>query len=186
MNAHSKPMTVEAFIDWSLLQPGGRHQLLRGEIIAMASERAAHRWVKHRAAVALERAAGPLRNCHVEPDGATVKIDVSTAFDPDALVYCGPKVGPDTIIVPDPVIVIEVLSPSTQGIDSAAKLTGYCKVPSIQHYLILDPVEREIVHHQRVADGSIRTTIHASGDLRLDPPGMTVPVAECFPPSAAV
>src|SRR5450631_2734453 len=114
MNAPNKPMTVEAYIDWALQQPRGRFELLRGEIVPMNSERTGHARVKHRVANALEAAieVSGLK-CHMLPDGATVRIDDHTAFEPDALVYCGDLLPDDTIIIPAPVIVVEVLSPST-------------------------------------------------------------------------
>ncbi len=40
---------------------------------------------------------------------------------------------------PNPVVVVEVLSPSTRGIDTTVKLAGYFLVPSLKHYLIVEP-----------------------------------------------
>ena len=36
-------------------------------------------------------------------------------------------------------IVVEVLSPSTRHIDASKKLAGYFRLPSVAHYLIVDP-----------------------------------------------
>ena len=186
MNAVAKPLTVDDFIAWSLQQSSGRYELMHGEIIAMASERMIHRRVKNLVANALEAAARSANiQCHVEPDGATVRIDDDTAFEPDSLVYLGALVALDSVEVPAPVIVVEVVSPSMGRIDSTAKLLGYFLVASIEHYLILDGEKRKIVHHRRTADGSIHTTIHSSGELILDPPGLTLPVAAYFPPATA-
>src|SRR5690348_6036188 len=63
--------------------------------------------------------------CHMLPDGMTVRIDETTAYEPDALVYCGARLGSSAVEVPAPVIVVEVLSPSTRRIDASAKLAGY-------------------------------------------------------------
>jgi Uma2 family endonuclease len=41
--------------------------------------------------------------------------------------------------VPNPVIVVEVSSPSTRKIDASLKMTGYFSLPSVHHYLIIDP-----------------------------------------------
>ena len=62
---------------------------------------------------------------HALPDGMTVRIDDVTAYEPDALVYCGTKLPPSAVEVPNPVIVVEVLSPSTRHIDLSAKLADY-------------------------------------------------------------
>ena len=174
-------MTVEAYIDWALQQPRGRFELLRGEIVPMNAERTGHIRVKVRAFNALERAIAEAGvRCHALSDGATVRIDDHTAFEPDALVYCGDLLPDDTIIIPEPVIVVEVLSPSTASIDAGAKFAGYFKVPSIAHYLIVDGQAREIVQHRREADGSIRSQVISAGAISLDPPGLTVPLADIF------
>ena len=52
-------------------------------------------------------------------------------------VNCGPRLSPDAITAADPVIVVEVLSPNTELIDTSDKLVDYFRVPSIMHYLIV-------------------------------------------------
>jgi Uma2 family endonuclease len=72
-------------------------------------------------------------------DGATVRISKATAFEPDVMVRCGPRLPRGTPEISDPVIVVEVLSPSSAARDYGEKVEGYFSVPSIQHYLILSP-----------------------------------------------
>ena len=52
MTAVRKPetMSAEAFLEWAEAQPSGRHQLIGGEIVAMAPERAEHVHVKRQIA----------------------------------------------------------------------------------------------------------------------------------------
>jgi Uma2 family endonuclease len=111
----------------------------------------------------------------------TVRIDDLTAYEPDALVYCGSKLTASAIEVPNPVIVVEVLSPSTQHIDFSAKLADYFRLPSIAHYLIVDPARPRIVHHARSGDGTIRTRIVSDGRIALDPPGLDFAMSEIYP-----
>ena len=114
------------------------------------------------------------------PDGATVRVSRHVAHEPDALVYCGPKLPRNAIEVPNPIIVVEVASPSTRKVDASLKLTGYFSLASVQHYLIIDPDGPPVVHHRRQADGTILTTIVHDGVLTLAPPGIEVAVAEMF------
>jgi hypothetical protein len=53
--------------------------------------------------------------------------------------------------------------------------------PSIQHYLIVNPVKKVVIHHARAQGSDISTRIASSGEIDLTPPGMTVPVAELLP-----
>jgi Uma2 family endonuclease len=172
-------MTVDEFLAWAEGRPG-RYELADGEVVAMSPERTRHAEVKFAAQTTLAqciREAGV--PCRVLPDGMTVRIDRSTAYEPDALVYCGPRLAGDAVEVPNPVVVVEVLSPSTGGVDTGAKLTGYFAIPSVQHYLILDPVRSILVHHRRGVD-AIETRILADGTVRLDPPGIEFPVVDLF------
>ena len=94
-----------------------------------------------------------------------------------------PSCPDDFIEVPEPVIVVEVASPSTRKIDASLKLTGYFRLPSVQHYLIVDPDGPPLVHHRRQPDGTILTTIVHDGVLTLAPPGIELAVAEIFAPA---
>lgn len=183
MNVHAPPrMTVEQFIDWAMAQPRGRYELYGGRVVQMSPERTEHIEIKGNAYLALRMAVQKRqKKCHVLTDGATIRIDGETAYEPDAVVYCGEKLAPDTIIIPEPVIVVEVTSPSSEARDAGIKLAGYFKLPSIVHYLIVDPDDRLVVHHRRRDDGEIVTRVVESGDLVLDPPGLTVSLADIFP-----
>lgn len=69
-------------------------------------------------------------------DGMTVEVDDSD-HEPDAVVHCGPRLPGDGVAVPTPLIIVEVLSPSTSSIDRAWKLQAYFRLPSVCHYLIV-------------------------------------------------
>ena len=165
------PMTVDEFLSWADGRPG-RYELYMGRIYAMSPERSRHAETKYAAARALDdaiRTAG--LKCHMLPDGMTVRIDATTAHEPDALVYCGDKLPGDAIEVPSPVIIVEVLSPATTRIDASKKLTGYFSLPSVHHYLIIDPEKALAIHHLRQGDGTILTRIMRDGTIRFEPPG---------------
>ncbi len=174
-------MTVDEFLAWAAEETPGRYELVDGEIQAMAPERVVHLQVKLAIHVALltaiERAGLP---CSVLPDGATVRVSESTAYEPDALVYCGPEKPGGDIEVRDPVIVVEVLSPGTRRIDLSVKLEGYFRVESIRHYLIFDTERRFIIHHAKDESGVIQTRFVRGGSFALDPPGFVLEFEACF------
>jgi Uma2 family endonuclease len=173
-------MTVDEFLAWAEGQEG-RYELYHGVVYAMAPERAQHAEVKFAVqtalAKAIRRAGLP---CHMLPDGMTVRVAEDTAHEPDALVYCGDKVPGSVLEIPNPVIVVEVLSPSTRRIDAAAKLAGYFSLSSVMHYLIVDPDKPLVIHHARAEGGMIASRILRDGALTLEPPGMEVAVAEIY------
>ena len=176
-------MTVEEFLAW-VEGRDGRWELQDGRPVAMSPERVGCLETKAEAMVALRRAverAGA--SCRVVPDGATVRIDAHTAFEPDALVYCGPRLPAEAVEIPNPLIVVEVLSDGTAARDHGVKLSGYFSLPSVAHYLILDPERRTAIHHKRGQGELIETRILKTGALRLDPPGLEIAVDELFAPA---
>jgi len=127
-----------------------RYERICGEPVARSPERVQHVRLKSRIWRLMERAItdGGL-DCEALADGMTIEVDEDTDYEPDAIVNCGPRVHPDAVITTNPVTVVEVLSPSTQSIDSGDKLADYFKVPSIQHYLAVRTRRREIIHYRR-------------------------------------
>lgn len=165
-------MTVDEFLAWAEGRPG-RHELFRGDVYAMSPETIGHADIKGAVYRALHASVrGKRLPCHVVPDGATVRIDETTAYVPDALIYCGQKLPPSAIEVPSPVVVVEVLSPSTRQFDVAIKLVGYFRLASVTHYLIVDPTQPLVLHHSRGAGEEIVTRIVTAGTIALDPPGL--------------
>jgi Uma2 family endonuclease len=184
MTTQSKPrrMTVAEFLAWASAQPRGRYELVRGEVVAMAPERARHNIIKLAVARALhdavKRAGLP---CTVFTDGMTVVIDNEHSREPDAAVQCGVSTDLDSMILKAPLVVVEITSPSSDRDDTGEKLVEYFSVPSIQHYLIVNPTKKVVIHHARGEAGKISTLIASSGEIDLTPPGMTAPVAELLP-----
>lgn len=181
MNVLTKPrMTVDEFLVWAAGRPG-RYELYKGEIFSMSPETVGHLEAKVAVYDAL-RAAIRARglSCYVLPDGATVRMDDATAYEPDALVYCGQRLPPSAIEVPNPVVIVEVLSPSTQRIDTTLKLAGYFRVPSVMHYLIIDPTEPYVVHHARGPGEAITTRLITEGTIALDPPGLMLALTDIY------
>ncbi len=173
-------LTVDEYLAWAQGQPG-RYELYEGTVHAMSPEGAGHAEVKgavYRALLTGTRARG--LPCYVLPDGMTVRIDKSTAFEPDALVYCGTKVPPRSLEIPEPVVIVEVLSPSTRRIDTFAKVSGYFRLASVAHYLIVDPTQPLILHYARAAGDTILTRMVRDGAITLDPPGLELALADVY------
>ena len=174
-------MSRDEYRSWAMAQPTGRYERVDGRVEAMAPERASHAkrkamvWLTLRQAVA---AAG--LSCEVYPDGMTIEVD-DNDYEPDAVVRCGESLSDDAITIPDPLIIVEVLSPGTRRVDLTVKLAAYFQIPTVRHYLVFWATERRVIHHMRGEDGSdIHTRILISGPIVLDPPGVTITVEEVY------
>jgi Uma2 family endonuclease len=113
----------------------------------------------------------------------TVVINEYTAREPDASVQRGVEVDLNSTIIEAPLIVVEVVSPSSERDDTDAKLVDYFSVASIRHYLIILSEKHVVVHYRRNDGGNIDVRIAHDGDIALAPPGVTVSVAALLGPS---
>lgn len=181
-------MTADEFLAWAepLPKEAGTFELWDGEVIVkhgpagdMNAQRSQHWKTKgalYRALFDAVKRAGLA--CFAVGEGASVRIAKHKLVEPDALVYCGEEVPRDVLEVSNPVIVCEVLSPSTRGFDQGEKLQGYFTLPSVHHCLIIDPDRPLIIHHKRGLGDALETRFVREPVLRLDPPGLDVDLAE--------
>ncbi len=174
-------MSADEFLVWVMDQESGRYELVSGEVVAMAPERAAHNEVKFQVCRVLKDAVrAAALSCQVFTDGMVVRIDDATVYEPDATLRCGRRLEGDAIEFSDPIVVVEVASPSTRARDAGARLQDYFRLSSVRHYLLLTTDRRSVIHHARDCDGIITTKVLEGGELRLDPPGITVALADIF------
>ena len=172
-------LTREEYHRWAEGRTG-RYERVAGVPVAMSPERIQHVRIKSRVWAALDRAISDAAlDCEALADGVTIEVDDDTDYEPDAVINCGPDMRPDAIAASNPVVVVEVLSPATQSVDTGEKLADYFRVPSIQHYLIVRVRRREIIHHWRAGLDIVSRTVNLGG-IRLDPPGITLDLAQVY------
>ena len=184
--AHAR-MTVEAFLDWAdAREDDGRYELDGGLVVAMAPERVIHARVKGETFSALKAAVTKAElPCEVFVEGPGIRIDHATSYQPDIIVQCGPRLSGDARFVDRPVVIVEILSPSTAYRDLGRKARNYFRVESVAHYLVVDPDERVVSHRRRAEGGAVVSQDLSAGELVLDPPGLRVAVADLLPEPGA-
>ena len=102
---------------------------------------------------------------------------------PDVIVRCGPS-SPERDLqtyVDDPVVVVEVLSPSTMDYDRGLKLQFYKSLPTLKHVVIVYQDEVRIEHYQR-SGRRWSMKVHENRDevLDLSTVAFTMTVAEVY------
>ena len=176
-------MTVDEFLAWAEGQQG-RWELLDGVPMAMSPERAGHDRSIDAANKTIQAALRRAKLCFSMFlfDCVPVRLDTRTVFQPDLVVCGGDTTTGDGFDITNPVVVVEFLSPSTLVVDMRLKVLRYFELPSVQHYLILDPDDRSVIHYERGEGDVLLTRIVSNGELRLEPPPrLIVEAASLFP-----
>jgi Uma2 family endonuclease len=173
-------MTTEEFLAWAEARPEKHWELFDGAPRMQQAQNWGHaRHVRRIARLFEDAIEASALALSVGTQGLVVKTGPKSAFEPDIVIFAGPMDDHD-IIVPEPIIVVEVLSPSTARKDLTVKLAGYFDVPSIEHYLIVDWEERQISHYRREGSGLAKPVILREGSLMLGPPGLALDVTKVF------
>lgn len=120
------------------------------------------------------------KGCRAQTSDAMVKAASGRAyFHPDVSVFCGK---PENLrYVTNPMLIVEVLSPSTASYDLGRKFALYQTIPSLRHYLLLDSERIEAEYRLRHDDAWILT--YASGPegrIEIAELGLTVELGPLY------
>ena len=131
----------------------------------------------------LTRLAG--KPCDVFNSGAKLAVRESDSFFyPDVMVVCGEIVRHDELkeSVANPVVVIEVVSPSTERLDRGRKMHVYRSIPELKVYAIVAQDYAQIDVYRRMDDGGWRidSVDGLDATLKLDPIGVEIAMAEIY------
>ncbi len=148
-------MTLTEFLSWDPADPSGRcWQLIDGEPVAMAPGSETH--------AALQGEIGRLIRNHLigggspcrllSQPGIVPRVRANRNFRiPDLAVTCAPPtLG---LMVPDPILLIEILSPSNEA-QTRANIWAYTTIPSVREILAVHSTRIEAELLRRGADGS--------------------------------
>ncbi|MDX2158629.1 MAG: Uma2 family endonuclease [Hyphomicrobiaceae bacterium] len=178
-------MTVEQFLDWmdarvaALPYDEPKWELFDGVPEMQEHETWRHAQSKLSITLAIRDAIRRSGLAYeVGIDGLGVRIGPKESYQPEAVVFPKGLIAETDRHAPQPIVVVEVLSPSTRSKDLKIKAEGYGRVASIEHYLVIDPETREVLHYRRRGEGLVpEPEALSSGTLRLEPPGLELDVA---------
>jgi Uma2 family endonuclease len=101
---------------------------------------------------------------------------------PDVMVICGEPelVDERQDVVANPVVIIEVLSKTTEGYDRGEKFARYRLIPSLKEYLTVAQDKVHVEHWSKQADGEWSATVYTKPDavIRLESIGVELAVAD--------
>jgi len=161
----------DAFLDAQ--QDDQLWELVAGDIVAMTNPTETHEQ-----GITMDG-----RGCRAYQGGMRIqRSDATSGLDkprPDVLVRCGPFHG--RTYVTDPMVVIEVLSPSTIDSDRGNKLRFYKTLPTLRHIALVYQEQMRIEHYVRTDEGwRIEILTRPDERLRLDAVGFELPLARVY------
>jgi Uma2 family endonuclease len=170
------PMTVEDFLVWE------RAQDLRWEFdgrraVAVTGGSIAHSVIATNLVEALRARLGT-GPCRAFRGDVKILVNGRVRY-PDAVVTCAPvALGSD--IVPDPVVVFEVLSPGTERTDRIAKNEEYRATPSIRRYVMLEQGEIAATVFARAGEDWVGHLFTGAAVLAMPEIGVELPLADLY------
>ncbi|MCA9711596.1 MAG: Uma2 family endonuclease [Myxococcales bacterium] len=133
-----------------------KHELWRGEVFAMTGGTLAHAMLAMNVGAALLGALGS-RGCRVLGSDAKVHVPATRGFVyPDVSVVCGELQTYDGSrdVLLNPMVVVEVLSESTERFDRGDEFAGYRSIASLADYVLISQRLRRVEVYTRQADGA--------------------------------
>lgn len=160
-----------------------RYEYIAGEVYAMAGGSQRHNKIAGNAYIALTLA---LKGKPCQVFMSDVKLNVAkdrAYYYPDVMVSCAEHAtaANESAIVTDPVLVIEVLSPSTEAIDRREKLHAYRHLPSLKEYALISQDMQQVEVYRRQGDvGWLYITYEPGDTVEFASVGVTLPMTELY------
>ena len=177
MGALPKPMTLDDFVAWEDRQEL-RYEYDGFDARAMTEGTFAHAAIQANLISVLGVA---LRGRPCRAIGSELKVRTATSIRyPDALVVCSPAQAKSTF-APDPVVIFEILSPSSARLDLGAKNAEYQTLASLNRYVVLHQTQAAAEVFARDAEGEwTYAFLDARGVLDMPEAGIAIPLAEIY------
>ncbi|MEO5338648.1 MAG: Uma2 family endonuclease [Magnetospirillum sp. WYHS-4] len=171
-------MTVEEFLAWDD-GTDTRYELVGGEVFAMAPPTASHGTVAANLAITV---GGRLRRpCRIISEaGILLPANVDTYYQADLMITCAAPT-PGERIASNPLVILEVLSPSTSTYDRGAKLPDYRSIPSVQEIVLISSTAMRAEIWHRTSEGwAVSDANGSEAILRLTSVDIEVPLEAVY------
>ena len=158
-----------------------RHEYIAGEIFVMCGVSIEHNLIAVNVSTAFSNhlRGGP---CKTFMSDVKVRLRNNTTeafFYPDVMVACE-REPEEKYYVRNPKLIVEVLSPSTEGVDRQEKMVYYRRISKLEEYVLIAQDTTEVTIHRRGArwEADVLTSLDAIAELHSI--GMSLPLAQIY------
>jgi Uma2 family endonuclease len=160
-----------------------RHEYADGEIFAMSGGTWEHSLIASNITGELRAALGD-RPCTAHGSDMRIHIPSTGRYTyADALIVCDKPVFTDEVrdTLVNPVVIVEVLSDSTERYDRGDKFEQYQTIASLREYVLVSQKKARIEHFRKQADGTWVLRVTGPGErLALDSARCELVVDRCY------
>ena len=173
-------LSVEDYLELEM-NATTRHEYVAGEIFAMCGVSTAHNLIALNVYSAFRNHlhGGPCK-AFVSDVKVRLKIKMDEFFYyPDVMVACGHE-GVEKYFLRNPKVIIEVLSPSTEGTDRREKFMNYRRIPTLEEYILIAQDTPEVTLYSRCTEWkpTVLTALEAVGQIQSL--GLSLPLAQVY------
>jgi Uma2 family endonuclease len=172
-----KRMTVAEFLTWDD-GTDTRYELVRGKVVPMAPQNAGHSIIVSNLGATLHE--HRKTSYYVGAIAGVVPPECDDTFYLADLVVSGTVLEASMITIPRPVVVIEVLSPSTIEHDRGRKAYDYRRIPSVREIVLVASEQRHIVIWRRRGPKWEVEDLIGDATLELEAVGVNIPFAAIY------
>ncbi len=158
------PSNLLSFEEYLALERSAtvRHEFVDGQIYAMTGGTLRHNVITNNIYSILNQHLKGSK-CRVYTNDVKVRAEAANCvYYPDLVVSCA-QFEADGLFAVNPILIVEVISPSTGIIDRREKRSAYLKIESLQEYLIVHQKKKRIQLFQRVDEAKWETITFSSG-----------------------
>jgi Uma2 family endonuclease len=173
-------MTLEEFLRWDD-GTDTRYELIDGFPVAMAPPAEAHRILALRLGSRIDAALAGRRPCNAQIEPGVVRPDrADSYYVPDIAVTCEPN-EPGRQAMVDPILIVEILSPSTERTDRRLKPPAYQAIESVREIMLIDADSHHAELYRRKSDRwGIQLVRGAEASLLLTTVDLRISMSELY------
>lgn len=177
--ATGRPLSIEEYLEREK-SVEVRHEYVGGHLYALAGASRRHNRICINILRRLADAAGG-GPCRVYVESVKLRTDDDIVYYPDVMVARGDE-PEDPYVEHEPCLVVEVVSPGTEGTDRREKFITYRSMLSMRAYLIVDQELRRVERHWRDEGGTWQRAEHTEEESFpvLCPPGAELSLGEIY------
>lgn len=161
-----------------------KHEFFDGDVFAMVGARRNHNRINVNLTIELGgKFKADKSTCNLFSNDMRVKIAEKNYVYPDIVIYCGDAAFEDDEFdtLTNPVVIMEILSDSTEVFDRGKKFAYYQTIPMLQEYILVSQKEYCVEQYTRSGDGWLYRSYKGTDQiLKLESVNCELPLSEIY------